>query len=456
MALAQRTRSPGNGGRPGTTRSHPIPSRPDPDPFVDPVSVALVSLIAERGYEAVEVEVIAERAGVTMEAFHRRFADKQAATVATIEACLRDFEWMVETVYASRADWREGLRACAWAIADHLEEHPDLVHVLMIDLLEAKNEMLRVLREETLMYGARVIDRARAAAPEPEAVPAGAAAIAIGSIAQLLTHRLQKGEELAAHATVRQMIYLSMRPYLGEETAREELSLPRPEGSHLERPAAEPHRHPVPPRPEPDPFVDPVTVAVIGLIDELGYEAVEVEAIAGRAGISSEEFAERFTDKQECVLASVEAYVADFEWTVETAYASGEGWREGLRASAYAVADYIDTHPTLLKVVLVDLLQAKNERLRVLREESLMYGARVIDRGRAEAADPRSVAPEAGALAMGSIGQLLTHRLQKGEDIAAHETAPQLLYLAVRPYFGDAAAREELRMPRPVGSYVRR
>jgi AcrR family transcriptional regulator len=212
-----------------------IPPRPDPDPFSDPISVALVALIAERGHEAVTVEEVAARAGVGVGKFLARFRDKQEATVVTIEACLRDFEWMVETAYATGADWREGLRAAAWAAADHLEAHPELVQVLVIELMSTKSEMLRVLREDVLMYGASVIDRGRPGAADPGAVPEGAAMMAMGSIAQLMTLRLQKGEELAPLETVRQMLYVSTRPYVGEEAAQEELHLPRPAGSLVRR-----------------------------------------------------------------------------------------------------------------------------------------------------------------------------------------------------------------------------
>jgi AcrR family transcriptional regulator len=231
------TREPRGG--PGAARAgrSPIPPRPEIDPFGDPIAVALIELIFERGYEAVDEHQIADRAGATTRDFRRRFADKQDCTIKVIEASLQDFEWMVESAYDSGADWREGLRACAWAVADHLEEHPDLVHVLVVDLMQARSEMLRVLREECLMYGARVIERGRAEAPDPAAVREGAAMIAMGSIAQLLTHRLQKGVDVAAHETVRQMLYLTVRPYLGEEAAREELDAPRPPGSWVRRPA---------------------------------------------------------------------------------------------------------------------------------------------------------------------------------------------------------------------------
>jgi AcrR family transcriptional regulator len=226
-------------GGPAADAAGPIcvPSPPDPDPFTDPISVALIDLIFERGYEDVTERLIVDRAGTTLGEFHQRFVDKQDCTIRTIEATAQDFAWMVETAYASGGDWREGLRASAWAVADHIDVHPTFIYVLVVGLMRTRSEMLRVLREECLMYGARVIERGRAAAPDPAAVPAGAAMVAMGSIAQLLTHRLQKGEDLELAATVPQMLYLSVRPYLGEEAAQEELHAARPPGSFVRRPA---------------------------------------------------------------------------------------------------------------------------------------------------------------------------------------------------------------------------
>jgi hypothetical protein len=54
---------------------------------------------------------------------------------------------------------------------------------------------------------------------------------------------------------------------------------------------------------------------------------------------------------------------------------------------------------------------------------------------------------------MGSIAQLLTHRLQKGVDLELRDTVPQMLYLSVRPYLGEEAAQEELHAPRPADPF---
>jgi AcrR family transcriptional regulator len=221
-----------NGRRPGRFA---IPPPPEPDLFSDPIALAVIDLIAERGYEAVSVRLIVDRAGTTMGEFHLRFTDKQDATVQTMRASISSVRWTTETAYATGGTWREGLRAAAWAAADYIDRRPNLVYACVIGLLGAKNEMLRVVREECLMCGASLIERGRSETPD---APAGAGLMAMGSMAQLLTHRLQKGEPVLAHAMVPEMLYMSVRPYVGEEAAREELEAPRPVGSLVGGPAA--------------------------------------------------------------------------------------------------------------------------------------------------------------------------------------------------------------------------
>src|SRR6185312_4724285 len=194
---------------------------------------------AERGYEDVNEHDIIRRAGVSTDEFRRRFADKQDCTIATVKATMDVFRWTLEVAYSSGCDWQSGLRASAWAAADYLDAHPTIVQVVAVDLLAARNEMLRVVREDALMFSAFLIERGRATAPDPEVVPAGAGLMAMGSIAQLLTHRLHKGGPVEPHEMVRPMLYMAVRTYRDEETAKVELHAPRPPGSFVVRPTAE-------------------------------------------------------------------------------------------------------------------------------------------------------------------------------------------------------------------------
>ncbi len=198
------------------------------DPFADPLFVALVDVVAERGYEASGPAEVSARAGVSRAEFDARFADWEEFVLLVTGAFIDDFTDRVGRAYDSGSDWRSSLRAAAYEAAAWLEENPRVAHLGAVDVLAARDEMIRVRREGVFLYCAELIDRGREEAPDPAAVPEAAAVMAIGSVAQILTQRLQSGEDLETGRMVPALLYQAVRPYVGEEAAREELTMPPP------------------------------------------------------------------------------------------------------------------------------------------------------------------------------------------------------------------------------------
>jgi AcrR family transcriptional regulator len=206
-----------------------------PDPFSDPVADALVEIVTERGYEATSVEAVIERAGVTRTEFRGRFADKEDCVQQVFEAFIDDFLRQVRGAFEAEAGWPTSLRAAAYATTDWMDDHPDTARFGMVDVLAARNEMIRVRREEIFQYCAGLIDAGRAVAPDPAAVHEAAAVMAIGAVVQIVTRRMQVGEDLEFGRLVPELMYGAVRPYLGEEAARAELGAPRPPRRRLDR-----------------------------------------------------------------------------------------------------------------------------------------------------------------------------------------------------------------------------
>lgn len=211
----------------------PPPKQPDPDPFQDPIAVAMVEVVVEQGYAETSVEDVVERAGVTRAEFDRRFAGKEDCAQKIFEAFVGDYIWRLETAYRSQEDWRSSLRAAAYEVAEWITENPKLTRFGAVDILAAENEMIRVRRDEAFYYGASLIDRGRSEVADPASVTDTTAEMAIGSIVQLLTHHIQNGTELKPMGMVPQLMYLAVKPYVGEELAREELTAPRPPSPRL-------------------------------------------------------------------------------------------------------------------------------------------------------------------------------------------------------------------------------
>jgi AcrR family transcriptional regulator len=409
------------------------------DPFADPLYVALIDVVAERGYaEAGAAEVLA-RAGRSRAEFEARFADWEEFVLAVLGAFIDDFTERIQRAYDSEPGWRQGLRASAYSTAAWLEENPRVARFGAVDVLAARSEMIQVRREGVFQYCAELIDRGRAAAPDPAAVPETAAVTAVGSIAQILTQRLQAGEDLETEKMVPALMYQAVRPYLGEEVAREELTMVPPGAGGADEGGGG----------KPDPHADPVATALVELIAERGYEATDVEAVIVRAGIDRTEFERRFIDKEDCVLKVYEAFIADFEAEVRTAYEAFSDWPTSLRAAAYAAADWMEARPQTARFGGVDVLYARNEMVRVRREEVFQYCAGLIEAGRSVSPDPAAVPEAAAIMAIGAVAQMLTQRMQRDEDLEYQRMVPELMYAAVRPYLGEETARIELGAPRP-------
>jgi AcrR family transcriptional regulator len=202
-----------------------LPPAPEVDPYRDPLALAVVAEVFHRGPAASAAGVTA-RAGITAEAFSERYATLEDCALDAFERFIATYERRIGTAFNSHPDWRTSLRAAAYECADFLAENPELMRFGMTGVLQMKNELLRVRREEVFVFCGHLIDLGRT---EPGSLTdeRSAAVFAIGSIMQLLTHRLQAGIDFDPYEIVPEMMYSIVRVYLGDDAAEEELSLPR-------------------------------------------------------------------------------------------------------------------------------------------------------------------------------------------------------------------------------------
>lgn len=193
--------------------------------------------------------------------------------------------------------------------------------------------------------------------------------------------------------------------------------------------------------------------AMTDIVLEGGYEAATVEAICVRAGLTAEAFHRNFTDPAACFIAIYLRNNEDFGLPIFAAFNEYDSWREALRVAAYRAARFLREHPRETAFNTLVTLGA-GEMPQAWRDEFLQRIIDMIDRGRCEAADPDVLDRGAAEGVMGSIYQTLVNRLQRGEGTeSAEDFVPELMYVAVRPYLGQATALEELTMPPPKDSY---
>jgi len=204
----------------------------------------------------------------------------------------------------------------------------------------------------------------------------------------------------------------------------------------------------LPPAPIPDPYRDPISLAVVEEVFERGARS-NVAGVIARADVTASEFYDRYATLEDCALDAYERFIACFKRRVGGAFNAHSSWRDSLRAAAYETADWMEANPALVGFGMTGVLQMKSELCRVRREEVFVFCGGLIDLGRTEPSEIE-VDEAAAMLAIGSIIQLLTFRLQTGGPIEPHAIVPEMMYAVVRTYKGERAAREELERSQQV------
>ncbi len=183
--------------------------------------------------------------------------------------------------------------------------------------------------------------------------------------------------------------------------------------------------------------------AMIDTATEIGYNALTVQNVLTRAGISRPTFYEQFEDKEDCFLAAFDAAAARMRERIETAVAeSGPGWRDQLRSGIAELLRCIADEPQEARMVIVEARASSPTGLQ-RRDQLLDRFAGCIDAlVREDLDEPPSAIAAAGVV--GGIESVIYARLQKGETDELDALLPSLMYFAVLAYAGREAAGEEL------------
>jgi AcrR family transcriptional regulator len=195
--------------------------------FEHPLAAAVIEVVAVRGFADASVAEILARADVPREEFDLLFTGKADAVLRVFESYIDDFKRRVGSAYRSTPSWPDNLRAVAYEFVSWIEDHPYAYEFGMLRILDA-GEMARLRREEVFTWCAGMIDAGREVAPDPGAVPQAAPLIAVGAVVDMATRHAAHELEADPWATVPQLMYAAVLPYLGEDLARAELTRPPP------------------------------------------------------------------------------------------------------------------------------------------------------------------------------------------------------------------------------------
>lgn len=173
-----------------------------------------------------------------------------------------------------------------------------------------------------------------------------------------------------------------------------------------------------------------------------GYEQTTVQDAIEAAGLYRQAFYDNFSDKEDCYLQALEAGTTWAEAAMREAAAAEEpSWRGRMRGSLRGLLEFLDTQPQVGRALLVEV-HAAGPRAVEKRTEAMVRAAKLIDLAREEG-DAGAPAISAEAVVAGILAVLHT-RLAGEWETGFELLLPELMYLAVLPYFGADEASSEL------------
>jgi AcrR family transcriptional regulator len=177
-------------------------------------------------------------------------------------------------------------------------------------------------------------------------------------------------------------------------------------------------------------------------VGKKGYERATVQDAIAAAGVYRQAFYDSFSDKEDCYLQAIDAGSAWVELAMREAAVGQQTWRGQLREALSGLLRFLDEQPEVGRALLVEV-HAAGPGAVSKRTEAMERASSLMDRAREESGE---AAPAISAEAVvAGILAVLHSRLSGDQTDGYSALLPELMYLAVLPYFGPGVAAEEMR-----------
>jgi AcrR family transcriptional regulator len=185
---------------------------------------AMVRVAAGKGYQAASVDDVVRAAGVTREAFHTTFGDKETCFLEAYDAVADVLVAHVNAAFGSVAGepWPERIVAALRALTELLAAESDIARMTMVEVT-AVGEEARVRYRANLNRFVPFLEEGREYSPRGAELPADTARFAIGGAMSLIFDEVRAGRAPELPQRVPDLAFAILMPYLGAEAAEDEM-----------------------------------------------------------------------------------------------------------------------------------------------------------------------------------------------------------------------------------------
>jgi AcrR family transcriptional regulator len=188
--------------------------------------------------------------------------------------------------------------------------------------------------------------------------------------------------------------------------------------------------------------------ALLDLCAERGYKKLKLKHLLERSEMGEDAFHRHYADLDACFAAVLGEVYDEFFALAQAAVAHESGWRDRMRATAYALLRFLRRDERVARLAAVEVQYAGN-RAQELFLETFNRLVNLLDEGSSEVGGPESPGLATAIGVGGVVFARIQEAVAKGELGLGEEEVPELMYAAVFPYLGAEAAEEELRIPPP-------
>ncbi len=188
--------------------------------------------------------------------------------------------------------------------------------------------------------------------------------------------------------------------------------------------------------------------AMLDLCAERGYGNLELSELLERADLDQAAFRRHHADLDACFTAVLGEIYAEFFASAQEAMAEQRGWRDRMRATAYALLRFLRRDERVAHLAAVEAQDAGDAAQRLFLD-TFNRLVDLIDEGEAEVSGPASPGRPTALGVGGVVFARIQEAVAGGELGLGEEEIPELMYAAVFPYLGAEAAAQELRIAPP-------
>jgi AcrR family transcriptional regulator len=395
---------------------------------------AMIELVVDRGYDAVTVRQLVQRAGVSTRAFYQQFDTKDECFLATYDLLMGRTARRIAAAYEGERDWRRRLRLAFFAFAREAAEDPQVARFVLVEAPGVGPDVVNRLGHASEVFGA-MLNQCFARGPEGIELPPLLIRGMVAGLTRVIRAHLLDGRDSELPALAEEMLEWAL--CIRSEAAMEldypgsgALAAPVDGGGQLggtDRKA-----------PGDDRTLILSAAARLGASD--GYGELSIPRIRAAAGVSRKSFDAHFASVKDCFLDALELRVEEAFADAASQRAGSRTWPAAVYRTLAAICVHIARDPVRARFVFVEVFAAGPDGVR--RRARLVSNVAEYLMSRAPAGQrPTQLAAEAS---VGAVWGILHHQIVTENTERLPRLAATLSYLVLAPMVGPSSAVREI------------